>query len=248
MRSRVYRVLLACLALAGCAAAGAEESLDGPEALSQTEMILELRLSHMEERLNAVEIALGALSGSPGTPRPVPPPAAPAPRAEPANPAPAPAGTPGISSARAQSSGRRVVPEAGKDSAPLPRKPAGGGEQAVYDAARDCYERRQWEAAREGFQDFLRQYPSGPLVPNALYWLGESHYAAGRLDLAIMEFKKVAETYPRHAKAAAALLKAGYAYARLGDRENARFYWQILLDDFPDSAPAALARKRLAGS
>jgi tol-pal system protein YbgF len=239
MQSRVCRVLLASLALAGCAAAGAEESLDGPEARSQAEMILELRLSHLEERLSAVETAVGTLRGSPETPR-----------SAPGGLPPSPAGTPGVSPDRAPGGGRRVVPET--PAAPLrkegaPRTPAGGGEQAAYDAALNFYERRQWDAALESFQNFLRQYPGGSLAPNALYWLGETHYAAGRTDLAIMEFKKVAEAYPRHAKTAAALLKAGYAYARLGDRENARFYWQILLDDFPDSAPAALARKRLAG-
>ncbi len=52
--------------------------------------------------------------------------------------------------------------------------------------------------------------------------------------------------YPGHPKAAAALLKAGYAYESLNDGANARFYWQILLDDYPGSAPAALARKRMA--
>jgi tol-pal system protein YbgF len=140
--------------------------------------------------------------------------------------------------------GRPVLPgSATRDAAP--RNPAAGAEQAAYDAALQLYERRQPNAAQENFQNFLQLYPDSTLAPNALYWLGESHYAAGRMDLAIMQFKKVAETYPRHPKAAAALLKAGYAYARLGDRENARFYWQILLDDFPDSAPAALARKRL---
>jgi tol-pal system protein YbgF len=109
------------------------------------------------------------------------------------------------------------------------------------------YEGRKPAAAQEAFLAFLELHPGSPLVPNALYWLGESYYAADKLDLAIMQFKRVAEAYPRHDKAAAALLKAGYAYARLNDKENARFYWQILLDDFPDSAPAALARKRLAG-
>jgi tol-pal system protein YbgF len=207
------------LVLAGCAANGTEEYQDGFEFRSQTDAVLDLRLSHLEDRLNAVETAVGALSDSPGPP-----------------------------------GGRRVVPEASAIPAgnapgtpPVPpRRAAGSEDQAAYDAALALYERHQPNAAQERFQAFLDQYPQSALVPNALYWLGESHYAAGRMDLAIMQFKKVAETYPRHTKAAAALLKAGYAYARLGDRENARFYWQILLDDFPDSAPAALARKRLA--
>jgi tol-pal system protein YbgF len=93
----------------------------------------------------------------------------------------------------------------------------------------------------------LRSSPESALAPNALYWQGECLYSLGKYDEAIMIFKDVAAKYPKHDKAAASLLKAGYSYERLNDKENAHFYWQILLDDFPSSAPAGMARKRMAG-
>jgi tol-pal system protein YbgF len=128
----------------------------------------------------------------------------------------------------------------GGGSAGSPKKPG-------YDEALSLYHKGEYARAGESFDSFLRSAPGSALTPNALYWQGECLYSLGRYDDAIMLFKDVAARYPRHDKAAASLLKAGYSYERLKDLENARFYWQILIDDFPASSPAALARKRMAG-
>lgn len=114
-----------------------------------------------------------------------------------------------------------------------------------YNAALALYNKGNFEKARQAFADFLGRSPSSPLAPNALYWQGECLYSTGKYDQAIMLFQEVSTKYPKHAKAAASLLKIGYSYERLKDMQNARFYWQILVDDFPSSSPAAMARKRL---
>jgi tol-pal system protein YbgF len=121
------------------------------------------------------------------------------------------------------------------------------GGSAAYDAALALYNRGEYDKAQQDFIAFAQKAPGSPLAANALYWLGECQYSLGKYDEAIMTFKDVAAKYPKHAKAAAALLKAGYSYERLGDMDNARFYWQLLLDDFPGSSPAGLARKKMAG-
>lgn len=139
-------------------------------------------------------------------------------------------------------------PQTAQSPAPVPSQPqaAASSDKAAYASALALYEKNQVAAAEKAFTGFLQQYPNSPLVPNAMYWLGECYYSTNRLDNAIMIFKDVAGRFPKHDKAAASLLKAGYAYAKMGDMENAYFYWQILLDDFPGSAPANLARKRMA--
>ena len=118
-------------------------------------------------------------------------------------------------------------------------------EKTAYDAALALYKKGDFGRAREAFQAFLQSSPGSALTPNALYWEAESLYALGLYDQAILTFQAVVNRFPKHDKAAAALLKTGYAYERLRDMDNARFFWNILLDDFPKSAPAALARKRL---
>ena len=37
------------------------------------------------------------------------------------------------------------------------------------------------------------------------------------------------------------------AYERAGDAENAAFYWKALLDGYPKSEPAGIARQKLKG-
>jgi tol-pal system protein YbgF len=139
------------------------------------------------------------------------------------------------------------APESPAPPAPAPQKaaPTPSGEKSLYEAALALYHKGEYGKAQEAFQAFSRSHPGSVLAPNAMYWEGESLYSLGLYDQAIMIFMGVVNKYPKHDKAAASLLKIGHAYERMKDMDNARFYWQILLDDFPKSAPATLARKRL---
>ena len=116
---------------------------------------------------------------------------------------------------------------------------------AAYDAALARYFQNDFAGAAQEFSAFASANPGHKLVPNALYWLGECHYSKKDFPAAILAFKNVTTQYPRHSKAAASLLKLGMAYSWMGDKENARFYWQILLEDFPKSAPAGIARSQI---
>jgi tol-pal system protein YbgF len=93
---------------------------------------------------------------------------------------------------------------------------------------------------------FLESYPTSRYVPNALYWTGESFYAQSQWDQAILGFKDVVARFPRHDKAADALLKLGMSYEKLNDTENARFHYEALIEDFPASRSAGMARQRMA--
>lgn len=99
--------------------------------------------------------------------------------------------------------------------------------------------------ARSLLNDFLVDFPNSSLTPNALYWLGETYYSQQRFAQAILTFRDVMRRFPNHSKAAAALLKIGYSYEQLGDKQNARFYLKALLSDYPNSDPADLARTKL---
>jgi tol-pal system protein YbgF len=118
-------------------------------------------------------------------------------------------------------------------------------EQGLYE--KGLYLTRHGKPAegRKVLNTFLSRYPKSRLVPNALYWLGETYYAQGKYAQAILSFKDVVKRFPKHHKAAAALLKIGYSYVNLGDQENARFYLNILLKDYSSSDPAQLGRKKL---
>ncbi|MEF2231066.1 MAG: tol-pal system protein YbgF [Pseudodesulfovibrio sp.] len=137
-----------------------------------------------------------------------------------------------------------VAKSAGKAAAKsASSKPAGA--QAVYDAAYAKYDAGEFDAARAGFDSFLKKFPKNGLVPNALYWKGETYYSQKNFPQAILAFKEVTGRFPKHAKAAAALLKIGMSYDRVGDPDNAIFYLRALVEDFPNSGPADIGRKEL---
>lgn len=122
------------------------------------------------------------------------------------------------------------------------KAPAG---KAAYDKALALVLSGKTAEGRAALESFLAKHPGGSLEPNAQYWLGESYYHEKRFPESIVAFKKVHQEHPKHPKAAAALLKIGYAYDQLGDTSNARFYLDVLLQDYPRSEPAPMARKRL---
>lgn len=130
-------------------------------------------------------------------------------------------------------------------SEPAPAK-AGSGATAEYESALATLRAGKPEDARKRFEAFLASYPKSELTANAQYWIGESLYNQDRFADAVISFRKVHQEHPKHDKAAAALLKMGMAYQKLGDAQNARFYWEALLADYPKSDPAGLARKMLS--
>lgn len=117
--------------------------------------------------------------------------------------------------------------------------------QAFYDQALQKYYRGEYSQAREDFTSFARKFPDSPLQGNALYWLAETHYAQKEYAQAVLVFKELTRRYPESLKTPDALLKAGFAYERLGDIPNARFHLQIVLDDHPGTRAATLARQKM---
>ncbi len=130
--------------------------------------------------------------------------------------------------------------------APAKPAPAASGAQAEYDRALATLRAGKPEAARKGFEAFLASWPKSDLAANAQYWIGESFYNQDRYADAVISFRQVHQQHPKHDKAAAALLKMGMSYQKLGDSQNARFYWEALVADYPKSDPAGLARKLLS--
>ena len=127
-----------------------------------------------------------------------------------------------------------------------PTPPPGKSDKSVYESALALYEAGKPAASRQAMSAFLESYPSSAYVPNALYWIGESHYSQSQWDQAILSFKDVVARFPKHAKAADALLKLGMCYEKLKDKDNARFHYEALIEDFPASRAAGLAKPKLS--
>lgn len=112
---------------------------------------------------------------------------------------------------------------------------------AVYLEAFGEYAAGRYESAAAAFKSFLEKFPGNNYAGNATFWLGECHFSLKHYDLAVDEFNRVVNLYPRSEKAPEALVKAAQAYRELQQPDRAEETLRFLLDNYPDS-PAARAQ------
>jgi tol-pal system protein YbgF len=116
-----------------------------------------------------------------------------------------------------------------------------------YRAAKQAYDKGDFNAAREGFQKFIKEYPKSINADNAQFWIGETYYREKWYEKAILEYQKVIEKYPKGNKITASLLKQGFAFLNLGDKVNARLILSELIKKYPKSNEANIAEHKLKG-
>jgi tol-pal system protein YbgF len=99
---------------------------------------------------------------------------------------------------------------------------------------------------RETLNAFIARYPEHKLVPNALYWKGESYYAEKDYENAILSFQDVVDKYPGGDKTPDAVYKQGLSFLALRDTKNAKILLELVVSKYPKSGAAGMARKKLS--
>ena len=156
--------------------------------------------------------------------------------------------TPSASAPATQQSPAQPSATAATEPAATAAAPAGVdpfAEQQAYQSAFDLLKSGRYEDAATALRQFIATYPAGSYADNAQYWLGETHYITRRFDLALQEFQRLVSEYPGSQKLAGALLKIGYTHDELGNKAQAERILSDLVERYPQSAAAGLARKRL---
>jgi len=163
----------------------------------------------------------------------------------PASPAPAESSPPSEPQQVSSTPADTPVPPAPVQSAPAQPKPtAAQSERGAYNTALQLYRTGRFAEAEAAFQAFLEVFPNSGLVPNALYWKGETHYSRGQFNEAIFAFKDVQTRFPQHPKTPDSLLKTAMAYQRLGDTGNASLHMTVLYEDWPTAEATQRARSK----
>lgn len=118
-------------------------------------------------------------------------------------------------------------------------------EQTAYQNAVDLIlKKRDYTGAIAAFQQFQKDYPDSSFTPNSHYWLGQLYFAKKQDTEAVKSFAAVI-TYKDSNKRADALVKLGEIAERNNDAAQANKYFQQVVDEYPDSASAKLAKTRL---
>ncbi len=115
----------------------------------------------------------------------------------------------------------------------------------LYKDAYETYQKGDFEGARRKFEAFLKQYPNTELSDNAQFWIGETYYGKKDYEKAILEYEKAIAKYPEGDKVPAALLKQALAFLELGDKTNARNLLKRVMERYPQTEQADMAKKRL---
>ena len=125
---------------------------------------------------------------------------------------------------------------------PAPTTP---GPNQLFQLALDQLRRGSTGAARMGFQDLLRQYPTADIAPDAQFYLAETMAAEGNAVAADSAYAEVVAKYPESQRAPTAAYKRAVAHQRAGRTEQARAALTQVVEKYPRSEEAALAREQL---
>jgi tol-pal system protein YbgF len=122
---------------------------------------------------------------------------------------------------------------------------AGASPQEIYRQAYADYTAGQWDLAITGFQAYIKSFPKLQDADDAQYYIGESHFAAGRFKEAAAAYNDVITTHPGTNAVPQAMYKLGLAYERLGQSDRARQTLEAVMKAYPDDAMATLAKQAL---
>ena len=139
------------------------------------------------------------------------------------------------------------------------RSPSDGTAEESYKAAYLDFTKGNYTLAIAEFREFVWRHPDAPQADSAQYWIGESYFSMGRaaasaghadkareaLEQSVQEFRKVFVNYPRGRQVPTALYKEALALVELKQVKVAQARLQYLVDNFPQSEEAPLARERL---
>ncbi len=128
----------------------------------------------------------------------------------------------------------KVVPPPG-EAAPKP-PPSLADEpppQRLYEQAYGYLLQKDYGAAEQSFDDFLKRHPTHHLAGNAQYWLGETFFVRAQYRPAAAAFLKGYKDYTNSQKAPDSLLKLAMSLHRLGQKDAACSSFKELATKFP---------------
>lgn len=127
----------------------------------------------------------------------------------------------------------------------VPSSPLIQNESTSYKHAFDLIQAKDYTNAIKALENYLAQYPNGQYTPNVYYWLGEVSLVVKNFEQASVNFHKVLDYYPLHAKAPDSLLKLGYVSYERGNLKEASQFFQDVQNRFPETSAARLAGSKL---
>ena len=126
-----------------------------------------------------------------------------------------------------------------------PGTPSVPDADSLYSQGLSNYNGGQWDLSIQAFQEYLKYYKDTDRASNAQFYIGECYYSQGDYNRAIGAYDLCIEKYPTGNKLAEAQYKKGLALVALDQKTAGARELRSLIQRFPDSHEAALARQQL---
>jgi outer membrane protein assembly factor BamD len=133
---------------------------------------------------------------------------------------------------------------------------ASSSDQIIWEAGKQAFDRKHWEAARQHFKRIVDAFPQSQHGPDARIGLADSYFLEGgsaNYILAIADFRDFLTLYPSHPKSdyAQFMLAESHFRQRNGpdrdqtETEKALVEFQRVLELYPSSGYAETTRSRI---
>jgi TolA-binding protein len=114
--------------------------------------------------------------------------------------------------------------------------------KAMLAEAIKAYRAKEYEKAKALFETLdARNYKRA----TSNYYLGELSYYQKRYPDAIVYYKKSASLYDKASYMPTLLLHTGLSFKKMGEKENATRFFEAVVENYPDTPQAKIARKNL---
>jgi tol-pal system protein YbgF len=115
----------------------------------------------------------------------------------------------------------------------------------MWDRVYAVYTAGQFDLAVEGFQSFIRTFPTSPQADDAQLYIGHSLYSAGKYADAVTALQRVISNYPQSDSVPTAYYKLGSTYEAMKQFEAARRAYETVIKNYPKGVDAQLAQQSL---
>jgi len=126
-----------------------------------------------------------------------------------------------------------------------PPRLAGASPTKTYEQAYGDYAAGLWDLAIDGFEAFLKDFPTATQADEAQFYIGRAFLNDAKYDKAVEALDKVIRTYPASNNVPASYYLKGVALRSLKQMDRAREAWETVIKTYPDSAAASQAKQAL---
>ena len=118
----------------------------------------------------------------------------------------------------------------------------------LYKKALELFDASRYAEALEAFRELIISFPDGNYTYDAYFWSGELYLAKDQLEDARENYLVVVEDFSGHNRTPDSLYKLGLIELTLLNKEAADSYFSMLIQEYPNSGAAELAKKSMETS